>query len=145
MQGVAQKKRVPDSSRRSFLFSNRVREVDHRVAAFAPRIETTLQGPDSFDPFSSEEQRHTGAGGFVRSSTVENHLAFARQAVDFLFQLVNGDARDAQFAQEALPGDKLVCDVSRERACKKDHKPATERGQVFRHALDFAAESIPET
>src|SRR5713226_4243075 len=96
IQRVAQeKKRVQYSSRPAFLFSNRVRDVDHRVAAFAPGIEATLQGPDSFDPVSSEEQRHTGAGGFVRSSTVENHFAFARQAVVFFFQLLGVHAKGA--------------------------------------------------
>ncbi len=94
-KGLRKKRPVPGSYGRAFLFSNRVSEVDHRVAAFAPRIETTLQGPDSFDPLSSEEQRHTGAGGFVRSSTVENHLAFARQAVVFFLEFLGVHAKGA--------------------------------------------------
>jgi hypothetical protein len=38
-----------------------------------------LQGADAFDAFFSEEQRHTGAGGFVGSSTVEDDFAVERQ------------------------------------------------------------------
>ena len=48
------------------------------VAEFAPGVEAALQGADTFDALSSEEQRHTGAGGFVWSSTVENDFAVAR-------------------------------------------------------------------
>jgi hypothetical protein len=50
-----------------------------RIAAFAPGVEAALQGADAFDAFFSEEQRHTGAGGFVGSSTVENDFAVERQ------------------------------------------------------------------
>src|SRR4029077_4384323 len=50
-----------------------------RIATFAPGIQTTLQGADAFDAFFSEEQRHTGAGGFVGSSTVEDDFAVERQ------------------------------------------------------------------
>ena len=48
------------------------------VAEFAPAVEAALQGADTFDALFSEEQRHTGAGGFVWSSTVENDFAVAR-------------------------------------------------------------------
>jgi len=48
------------------------------VAEFAPGVEAALQGADTFDALFSEEQRHTGAGGFVWSSTVENDFAVAR-------------------------------------------------------------------
>ena len=47
-------------------------------AFFAPGIEATLERADVLEAVFSEEQRHTGAGGFVGSSTVENHFAVAR-------------------------------------------------------------------
>jgi hypothetical protein len=50
----------------------------HGVAAFAPGVEPALQRANVADAFLSEEQRHTGASGFVWSSTVENDFAVAR-------------------------------------------------------------------
>ena len=51
----------------------------HRILQFPPGIESALERPDMSYAFISEEQRHTGAGGFVWSSTVENDFAVARQ------------------------------------------------------------------
>lgn len=62
--------------------------VLHRIPQFAPRIQSTLQRTDSAYPLFSQEQRHTGAGSFVGSSTVENHFAVARQPIVFLFQFL---------------------------------------------------------
>ena len=56
-------------------------------AFFAPGIEAALERADALDAIFSEEQRHTGAGGFVRSSTVKNHFAIARQEIGFILQL----------------------------------------------------------
>jgi len=47
------------------------------------------------DALISEEQRHTGAGGFVWSSTVENNFAVAGQPVVFLLQLLGVHAEGA--------------------------------------------------
>jgi len=65
------------------------------VATFAPSVEATLQRADALDAFFSEEQRHTGAGSFVWSSTVENDFAVARQAIVLFFQLLRLNAEGA--------------------------------------------------
>jgi hypothetical protein len=59
-----------------------------RVAAFAPGVQAALQGPNAGDALFSEEQRHTGAGGFVWSSTVKNDVAVAGQLVVLLLQFL---------------------------------------------------------
>src|SRR5882672_2274769 len=123
-----------------------------RVAAFAPSVEAAQQRANARDAFLPEEQRHTGTGGFVWSSTVEDDFVVARQTVvlllqllgiyaesagnrlrigfevhrvaqinddeffagvEFFFEFVDGDARDAQVAQKSLAGDKLIRDVRR--------------------------------
>ena len=66
-----------------------------RVAAFAPGVEAALERADAGDALFSEEQRHTGAGGFVWSSTVENHFAVAGQPFVFLLQLLGVHAESA--------------------------------------------------
>ncbi len=38
------------------------------------------------DAFLAKEQRHTGAGGFIWSSTVENYFAIVGQAFPFFLQ-----------------------------------------------------------
>jgi len=79
------------------LFFSRLRERggDEWEAAFAPSVEATLQGADALDAVFSEEQRHTGAGGFVWSSAIENDLAVAREAVVFFFQFLGVHAEGA--------------------------------------------------
>jgi hypothetical protein len=122
-----------------------------RIATLTPGFETALERPDVLDAMSPEKERHTGARGFVGSSTVENDFAIARQAValffqllgvhskgagdgfglrfeihgmpqinddeflariDFLFEFIHGNSRDAQLAKKALPDDEFVSDVS---------------------------------
>jgi hypothetical protein len=58
-----------------------------RIATFAPGVETALQRTDALDAFFSEEERHTGAGSFVGSSTVENDFSVERQRVVFFFEV----------------------------------------------------------
>jgi hypothetical protein len=43
-----------------------------------------LQGPDTLNASLPEQERHTGARGFVWSSTVEDYVAVARQLVVLL-------------------------------------------------------------
>src|SRR5262249_18437390 len=125
------------------------------VAAVAPSLQSALQRPDALDAIFSEEQRHTGAGSFVGSSTVQNDFAIEQQTaiaflqlfglhvqstwnhlglgfevygvaqinnrnlltgIEFFFQLIHGNAGDAQLPQETLTGDKLVSDIRRKRA-----------------------------
>src|SRR5260370_20345243 len=58
-----------------------------REAELAPRGKTAGERADAFDAALSEKQRHTGAGGFVGSSTVEDDVAVAgeqlRMVVEF--------------------------------------------------------------
>jgi len=73
----------------AFFFAGlRERDGIERVATFAPGIQTALQRANPLDAIPSEEQRHTGAGGFVWSSAIENYFAFARQTVVLLLQLL---------------------------------------------------------
>ena len=55
------------------------------VSALAPGVEASLERAHPGDASAFQEQRHTGASGFVRSSAIEHHVAVAR---DFLVALV---------------------------------------------------------
>ena len=66
-----------------------------RVAAFAPSVEAAQQRANARDAFLPEEQRHTGTGGFVWSSTVEDDFAIARQAVVLLLQFLGVHVKGA--------------------------------------------------
>src|SRR5208282_2078568 len=135
------------------------------------------------DALSSEEKRHTGAGGFVWSSAVEDDFAIVRQQIVFLLQFLgvhaegarecfrvgfeihgmakidddeilasvelflqflDGDARDAQFAHEALARYEFVANVACERPDQDDPEPAAERGGAFRDAFNLAAENVTD-
>src|SRR5712691_261984 len=65
-----------------------------REAELAPSGKSSSQRTDAFDAALSEEQRHTGAGGFVGSSTVEDDVAVAgeqfRMVVEFAGVHVEG-------------------------------------------------------
>jgi hypothetical protein len=82
-------------ARRVFFLNLGERDGDEREAALAPGVQAALQGADAFDAVFSEEQRHTGAGGFVWSSTVKDDFAVARQTVVLLFQLLGVHAEGA--------------------------------------------------
>ena len=71
------------------------RHVLQRIAKLAPPVEASLQRPDVLHAFISEQQRHTGAGSFVGSSTVENHLAVAWQAFVFLLEFAGVHAESS--------------------------------------------------
>ena len=60
-----------------------------RIAAFAPGVQAALQRADARNALFPEEQRHTGAGGFVWSSTVKNDVAIARQLVILFLQFLS--------------------------------------------------------
>ncbi len=64
------------------------RRSNQRVAGLAPCTQTALQGPDALDSILSEQQRHTGAGRFVRSSAVQNHFAVPRETVALFLELL---------------------------------------------------------
>src|SRR5579864_715459 len=46
-------------------------------ALILPGSESAGQWPDAGDALSSQEQRHTGAGGFIGSSAIEHDVAIA--------------------------------------------------------------------
>jgi hypothetical protein len=48
-----------------------------RKAELTPGREAAFQWPDAANAALPEEQRHTGAGGFVGSSTVEHDVTVA--------------------------------------------------------------------
>lgn len=53
--------------------SNRLERETERL----PQFETALQRADPPDPEAMQFQRQTGAGGFVRSGTVEDDIPVA--------------------------------------------------------------------
>src|SRR5712671_1806121 len=59
-----------------------------RVAAFAPRVEPTLQWADTANPLFPQQERHTGARRFVGSSTVQDDVAIAWQLIIFLSKIL---------------------------------------------------------
>ncbi len=62
--------------------------VGDGIFVFAPSFEAAFEGANTFDALFSEEERHTGAGGFVWSSAVEDDFAIARQTIVFLLELL---------------------------------------------------------
>jgi hypothetical protein len=66
------------------------------ITALPPSFQSALQRPNAPYAFASKEQRHTGAGGFVWSSTIKNDFSIARQAVIFLFQILGIHAKRAR-------------------------------------------------
>src|SRR5258707_196128 len=58
------------------------------VAEVTPGIQAALERPDMHHAFFPQEKRHTGAGGFVWSSTVEDDFAVARQPLISLLEFV---------------------------------------------------------
>jgi hypothetical protein len=70
-------------------------EVRHGIAAFAPCVEATFEGANPRNALFSKEERHTGAGSFVRSSAIENDFSIAGQAIVFLFELLGVHAECA--------------------------------------------------
>jgi hypothetical protein len=58
-----------------------------RVAALAPGGEAAFERADPGNALFSEEQRHTGAGGFVWSSAVENDFLVVAKKFSVLFEI----------------------------------------------------------
>jgi hypothetical protein len=75
---------------RDFCGDGNLREGDisEGVALLAPSVQAALQGADVLNALLPKEQRHTGAGGFVWSSTVEDDLAVTRQATGGFLQFL---------------------------------------------------------
>ena len=71
------------------------RQRFQRIAAFSPFFQTALKRADAFDAFFSKEQRHTGAGGFVWSSTVEDDVAIGGQRIIFFLEFARVHAEGA--------------------------------------------------
>src|SRR5580692_1769870 len=79
---------LPCSGFRDWFILRVNRQNLHGVAEFPPGIKSALQWPDMLHASLSQEQRHTGAGGFVWSSTVENDFAVARQPFVGLLEFI---------------------------------------------------------
>jgi hypothetical protein len=84
----ARAERCPDNLRRLAEFHG----VEW-IAVGAPCAQATFQWANLSNAFSSEEQRHTGAGSFIRSSTVEDHFAVAGQLIILLFEFLRVHAK----------------------------------------------------
>src|SRR6266481_7591533 len=65
------------------------------VAEVTPGIQAALERPDMPYAFFPEEKRHTGAGGFVWSSTVEDDFAVTRQSLISLLEFTRVHAKCA--------------------------------------------------
>ena len=63
-------------------------DVGDGIVVFAPGFQAAFERANTGDALFSEEERHTGAGGFVWSSAIENDFAIAGQAIVFLFELL---------------------------------------------------------
>ena len=75
----------------------RDRLIDRRSCEFFPSFGAALERAHPGDPLGFQEQRRTGAGGFVRSTAEENDLAVARNllaASGEIFWSDPGCARD---------------------------------------------------
>lgn len=78
-------------------------------AAIAPGVQAAFQRANARDAFAFQDQRHTGAGSFVGSSTVEDDVAIARNGVVMLLQLFSvqmmraGDDRRVGFEVYGVP------------------------------------------
>jgi hypothetical protein len=57
-------------------------------AKVAPATETAFEWPDSVDALASQQQRHTGAGGFIRSRTVKNDVPIHGDLGEMLVDLI---------------------------------------------------------
>lgn len=66
--------------------------LGHRVALVAPGAKPALKRADAPDALLPEKERHTGARGLARSSTVENNLAVTRQQAALLLKFLGVDA-----------------------------------------------------
>jgi hypothetical protein len=55
--------------------------------AIAPGVVSTLQETDVVDSLAAELQRHTGAGSFIRSRTIEDDLAVPRNLLVPSFEI----------------------------------------------------------
>ena len=69
--------------------------VGDGIFVFSPGFQAAFERANTRDALLSEEERHTGAGGFVWSSAIENDFAIAGQAVVFLFELLGVHAEGA--------------------------------------------------
>jgi hypothetical protein len=65
------------------------------IFVFAPGFEAAFERANTRDALFSEEERHTGAGGFVWSSAIEDDFAIAGQAIVFLLELLGVHAEGA--------------------------------------------------
>src|SRR5882672_12717169 len=81
---------------REYLGNSDQRHCNQRKAARTPSIQSALQRPNAPHAFVPQEQRHTGAGGFVWSSTVKNDVAVPRQTIILVFQLFRVHAKCAR-------------------------------------------------
>jgi hypothetical protein len=61
-----------------------------------PSVDAAFERANSGDSFGSQQQRHTGAGRFVGSRTVENDVAIPGNFFVALFDLFHGDAKRAR-------------------------------------------------
>ena len=52
-----------------------------RKTAFAPGVVSALERAHARNSHAAKFERRTGAGGFIRSSAVKNHIAIARDLV----------------------------------------------------------------
>src|SRR5437867_8426891 len=76
-----------------------VKTVGRRQLSFSPQIHESFpsigaspKGAHARDSMDLEEQRRTGAGGFVRSTAKENDLAVAGNLLRVCSQVLNGEA-----------------------------------------------------
>jgi len=71
--------------------------VRGRIPKPLPRVRSALERPHSSDPMRLQEQRRTGAGGFVRSAAQKDDFAVSRNPLSVGEQLVGGDPHGPRY------------------------------------------------
>ena len=61
-----------------------------------PGVDPAFEGAHPGDSFGSQQQRHPGAGRFVGSRAIENHVAIPGNLFVTLFDLFHGDTKRAR-------------------------------------------------
>jgi hypothetical protein len=69
---------------------------------FAPSFKSTFQRPHPFHSMFLQFQRRPGAGGFVGSSTVENHISVERYFSEPQFKFLEGHMQSTRQFRGAL-------------------------------------------
>ena len=69
--------------------------LTQRQSEIAPAVKTSGERANADDPLFLKFARQTGAGGFVRSSAVQDDIPIARNTIDVCLQIIRRNANCA--------------------------------------------------